>query len=286
MGEDVHPLASWDRRFEQNLLTDQVRSGALAVHGLLPSEAGSATPWIGPFDGPVRRSYLDQPITYLHEPVYSLTPLGQLVRESHRKRLRIERLTARWHLSFRSARSKAVNEQRFPDVVQRYRQHFDQREFPSQPDEFLRSLTAAVLRTRPDLPAEDVRARATMFLAGLVRQHHFALLLQEHFDLVIWDDRLDREYGLDLVLVHESMAYGLALSMSGYRSRAWQERKQYRHPTPDVLPICRIEAPLQDFRPGQLWLHGDGDLRRVSTFIASSKLHRRRGTRPLLADAR
>jgi|SRR4051794_20813318 len=249
---------------------------ALAVRGPFPSEASSATPWIGRFDEPVRRSYLDQPIAYLHEPVVFPTPLGRLVSESHRKRLRIEQVTAHWHLSFRSARSKQVNDQRFPDVVQLYRQQFEQREFPSQPDEFLRSLTTEVLRRRPDLPREDVRARATMFLAGLVRQHHFALLLQEHFDLVIWSEKLDREHGLDLVLIHEGRAFGLALSVSGYRSRAWQERKRYRHPPPETLPICQIDAPIGDFRGGRLWLHGADDLRKVHAFVSSGMHARRR----------
>lgn len=228
-----------------------------------PSTGRPSLPWIGPFDGPVRRSYLDQPVG-------PATALGKLVSESHRKRLRIEQVTARWHLSFRSARSKQVNEHKFPDVVRSYRQHFDQRVFPSQPDEFLRSLTAEVLRERPDLPREDVWARATMFLVGLVRQHHFALLLQEHFDLVIWSEQLDREHGVDLVLIHEGMTYGLALSVSGYRSRAWQERKQYRHPPPETLPLCRIDAPIGDFRGGTLWLHGDDDLRTVREFVSSN----------------
>lgn len=228
----------------------------------------SAPPWIGPFEGPVRRSYLDQPVG-------AATVRGKLVSESHRKRLRIEQVTAHWHLSFRSARSKQVNEHKFPDVVQRYRQHFDGHVFPSQPDEFLRSLTAEVLRRRPDLPREDVRARATMFLAGLVRQHHFALLLQEHLDLVIWSEKLDREYGVDLVVIHEGRAFGLALSVSGYRSQAWQERKRYRHPPPESLPICRIDAPIGDFRGGKLWLHGDDDLRTVSEFVRSGMRERR-----------
>jgi hypothetical protein len=230
MDEDAHALASLNQRFDQDRRTDQASSVVPGALGLPLSRVGVLPPWIGRFDGPVRRSYLD-------EPVGALTARGRLVSESHRKRLRIEQVTAHWHLSFRSARSKQVNEHRFPDVVQRYRQHFDQREFPSQPDDFLQSLTTEVLRQRPDLPREDVRARATMFLAGLVRQHHFALLLQEHFDLVIWSDKLDREYGVDLVLIHDRLAYGLALSVSGYRSRVWQERKQYRHPPPEALPL-------------------------------------------------
>lgn len=225
-------------------------------------EYRSASPWIGPFDGPVRRSYLDQPVG-------AATARGKLVSESHRKRLRIEQVTARWHLSYRSARSKQVNEHQFPDVVQRYRQHFDGRTFPSQPDAFLRSLTTEVLRSRPDLPREDVRARATMFLASLVRQHHFSLLLQEHLDLVIWNDQLDREYGVDLLVIHEGRTFGLALSVSGYRSRAWQERKRYRHPPPESLPICQIDAPIGEFRGGKLWLHGDDDLRKVSELVRS-----------------
>jgi hypothetical protein len=248
---------------------------ALAVRGPFPSEAGPATPWIGRFDEPVRRSYLDQPIAYLHEPVVFPTPLGRLVSESHRKRLRIEQATARWHLSFRRARSKQVNDHRFPDVVPRYRRHFEQREFPSQPDEFLRSLTTDVLRERPDFPREDVRARATMFLAGLVRQHHFMLFLQEHFDLVIWNDRLDQQHGIDLLLIQEGRTFGLALSVSGYRSQAWQERKRYRHPPPETLPICQIDAPIGDFRGGKLWLHGGGDLRKVHEFVRSG-IHARR----------
>src|SRR4051794_14127221 len=107
---------------------------ALAVRGPFPSEAGSATPWIGRFDEPVRRSYLDQPIAYLHEPVVFPTPLGRLVSESHRKRLRIEQVTARWQLSYRSNRNKRVDELRFPNAVRLYFAHFVQVEFPAQPD--------------------------------------------------------------------------------------------------------------------------------------------------------
>jgi hypothetical protein len=249
----------------------------------MDEDAPSLAPWIGRFDAPVRRNYLDQPVV-LAEPVVTPTALGRLVSESHRTRVRIEQVTARWHLSYRRARSRAVNDHRFPDVVRLYRQHFDQREFPSQPDEFLRSVTTEVLRKRPDLPREDVRARATMFLAGLVRQHHFALLLQERFDLVIWDDRLDREYGVDLLLVHECKAFGLALSVSGHRSHAWQERKRYRHPPPETLTICHIDAPLGDFQAGKLWLHGDEDVRRVRDSIAASGRVRSAG-RPTAAWA-
>lgn len=279
MDMHTHAFSSLDQLFDRDRQTDHPSSVASDSIGRSLRGDGGAPPWIGRFDGPVRRSYLD-------EPVGALTARGRLVSESRRKRRRIEQVTAHWHLSFRSARSKQVNDQKFPDVVQLYRQYFDQREFPSQPDEFLQSLTRAVLRKRPDLPREDVRARATMFLAGLVRQHHFALLLQEHFDLVIWSDKLDREHGLDLVLVHAGMAYGLALSVSGYRSRAWQERKQYRHPPPETLPLCRIDAPISDFRGGKLWLHGDDDLHKVSAFVNSSQLHARRGASPFQADAR
>jgi hypothetical protein len=244
----------------------------------MDEDAPSLVPWIGRFDAPVRRSYLDQPVV-LAEPVVFPTALGRLVSEAHRKRLRIEQVTARWHLSYRRARSRAVNDHRFPDVVQMYRQHFEQREFPSQPDEFLRSVTTEVLRKRPDLPREDVRARATMFLASLVRQHHFALLLQEHFDRVTWDDTLDQQHGIDLMLVDQGKEAGIALSVSGHRSQAWQERKQYRHPPPETLPICRIDAPLGDFQSGKLWLHGDADVRRVRDFVSASppvRLHDRR----------
>jgi hypothetical protein len=268
MDEDAHFLAPLDQRFDRDRLTDRASSVGQDLNRPLLREAGWLPPSIGPFDGPVRRSYLDQPVG-------APTALGRLVSEAHRKRLHIERVTARWHLSFRSARSKQVNDQKFPDVVQLYRQHFEQHEFPSQPDEFLRSLTTAVLRKRPDLPREDVRARATMFLAGLVRQHHFALLLQEHFDLVIWDDKLDREHGVDLVLIHEGKVFGLALSVSGYKSQVWQERKRYRHPPLETLPICQIDAPIGNFRDGKLWLHGDDDLRKVHEFVRSS-MHVRR----------
>jgi len=275
MDEDVHSLASWDQHVDLDWLTDQARSGALAVDGLLPSEAGSATPWIGHFERPVRRCYLDQPITYLHEPVFSLTPLGRLVSESHRKRLRIEQVTANWPLSYRSNRDKRVDDLQFPNVVRLYFAHCVQAEFPAQPEEFLRVLTSDILRRHGDLPRDSVHARAVMFLAGLVRQHHFALLLREHCCSVIWNERLDREYGVDLLLVHEGREYGLALSVSGERSQAWQERKRYRHPPPDILPICRIEAPLQDFRQGELWLHGDNDLRKVYSFVRSESRARR-----------
>jgi hypothetical protein len=262
MESDFLSPASWDGPFEHDWPTGQ--SGAAARHAAtrIHRDVHGEPPWIGPFDGPVRRSYLDQPVG-------AATARGKLVSESHRKRLRIEQVTARWHLSFRSARSKQVNEQKFPDVVRRYLLHFDGREFPSQPDEFLRSLTAEVLRRRPDLPREDVRARATMFLASLVRQHHFALLLQEQFDLVLWNEKLDREYGVDLLVIHGGKAFGLALSVSGYRSRAWQERKRYRHPPPESLPICQIDAPIEQFRGGRLWLHGDDDLRTVIEFVRS-----------------
>src|SRR3954451_24229418 len=156
MDEDVHflvPLNQRSRQDRQDRRTAQASSVAQGADGQPLRGAGGATPWIGRFDGPVRRSYLD-------EPVGAATARGKLVSESHRKRLRIEQVTAHWHLSFRSARSKQVNEHKFPDVVQLYRQHFHRREFPSQPDKFLRSLTAEVLRTRPDLPREDFRARA------------------------------------------------------------------------------------------------------------------------------
>ena len=271
MDEEAHAIAPSNQQIDRSRRMDQANSVAQGPDRLRLPRSGGA-PWIGRFDRPLRRSYLD-------EPVGAPTPLGRLVSEAHRTRLRIEQVTTNWHLSFRSARSKQVNDHRFPDVVQRYRQHFERREFQSEPDEFLRSLTTEVLRQQPDLPREDVRARATMFLAGLVRQHHFALLLQEHFDLVIWSDKLDREHGVDLLVIHEGMAYGLALSVSGYSSRAWQERKQYRHPPPETLPLCRIDAPISDFRSGKLWLHGADDLRKVRAFIESSQHRGRRATR-------
>ena len=113
----------------------------------------------------------------------------------------------------------------------------------------------------------DVIARAFRAYPALVRQHHFFLVLKEHFPVVVRSEELDFN-GVDLLVVEHGRAYGIALSVPTNRACSWQKVKQIRHPgCPEHLPVLYLYASSEEYPVGQFWLHHPEQWKQVRAWI-------------------
>ncbi len=111
----------------------------------------------------------------------------------------------------------------------------------------------AALMDQGNNPA--VVARASRAYPALVRQHHFYLMLREHYPIVVRSEELDLN-GVDLLIVEQGRAYGIALSVETEAAHSWQRVKQRRHPeSPERLPVLYLYAKRSEYRIGNFWLH-------------------------------
>ncbi len=120
---------------------------------------------------------------------------------------------------------------------------------------------------------QDVIARASRAYPALVRQHHFCLVLKEHFPIVIRSEELDLN-GVDLLVVDGRRAYGIALSVETEAAHSWQETKQHRHPdSPDHLPVLYLYARRGEYTVGRFWLHHLEQWKEVRIWIDDLRFH-------------
>jgi hypothetical protein len=136
-----------------------------------------------------------------------------------------------------------------------------------------------------------VRARAYKAWAAFVRQHHFELVLREHFPLVLRAQALDLE-GFDFVLIEQGSAYALALSVQTASAQEWATVKRRRHPLPAGLPLRELYLDQDDClllptQPRSLALHRPEQIQEVEDWIVAVQHERRAelllpdGTRPV-----
>lgn len=113
----------------------------------------------------------------------------------------------------------------------------------------------------------DVIARSFRAYPALVRQHHFFLVLKEHFPFVVRSEELDL-HGVDLLVIESGCAYGIALSVATTSAHHWQAVKQVRHPdSPEHLPVLYLYAHSNEYKIGGFWLHHPDRWREVRDWI-------------------
>lgn len=164
-------------------------------------------------------------------------------------------------LAFPPRRSERWENAAFPNMAAIYLSLARATVVPEQ-DTFAQAIAA--LMDQGDNP--DVLARACRAYPALVRQHHFALVLKEHFPLVVRSEELDL-HGVDILVVENGRAYGVALSVQTDAAHAWQAVKQRRHPDPHGLPVLYLYARSDGYRIGRFWLHPPEQVAEVRTFI-------------------
>ena len=120
-----------------------------------------------------------------------------------------------------------------------------------------------------------VVARASRTYPSLVRQHHFLLVLREHFDLVVWDEDTD-QCGVDLLVIDQAEAYGVALSTQTANARFWHGVKQERHMRPPI-PTLDLWAEPNRYRVGPFWLHHPEQVEEVTAFVEHTRARKAAG---------
>ena len=183
-------------------------------------------------------------------------------------RLEMEERLATLSLMFPPQRSATWEWAQFPNMAAIYWNLARSMIVPEQ-DVFVGAI--ASLMDQGDNPA--VLARAGRAYPALVRQHHFALVLKEHYPLVIRSEELDL-HGVDLLVVKDGLAFGIALSVQTSAAHRWQEVKQRRHPDPPGLPVLYLYADATGHRIGEFWLHHPDQVTEVETFINQQKSKR------------
>jgi hypothetical protein len=201
--------------------------------------------------------------------IANVVAASPLAVDARATRVTIQKVVQSWPISFVRPSDRRVDDVQFPNVVRLYLNTFVAVAFPSSPDKFIQTLVQQVSEAHPDLSVSDIRNRSLRFLCSLVRQHHFSCLLQESFDLVIWSERLDRLYGVDLLIIQDARAIGIRMGTSGESAERWTPIKTRRQVSQfKNLPTVTIEARRSSFVPGKLWLHQGDDVDRVRDFLA------------------
>jgi hypothetical protein len=142
-------------------------------------------------------------------------------------------------LDFPDERDPAVESAQFPDMVGIYRRLTNGHIPPSQG-----TFADEVARHVRGFPRRPVFARACRAYPSFVRQHHAALVLKEHFPVVVWDQWLDQR----------GLAAGIDLSTDTATAHGWHAVKSGRHEKPPI-PVLEVFADSHEYRIGQFWLH-------------------------------
>jgi hypothetical protein len=117
-----------------------------------------------------------------------------------------------------------------------------------------------------------LKARAFRAYPSLVRDIHFGATIRDngYFDDVFYNEVLDVEYGIDLVVFEKQKILGLNLFTNTKNANIAREKKQYR-PKKQINLIC-FEVPI-DFRGsktcGDFFLYSDRETLKIKDTIAS-----------------
>jgi hypothetical protein len=149
---------------------------------------------------------------------------------------------------------------RFPSMIKTYRRLTSDEGIPPMQAHFAEQIAGLV----PSVPHDAAIARACRAYPAFVRQDHFALVLREHFDLVVSDAALMDLEGIDILVVQNGRAVGVGLSSDTRSSHAWAVTKGFRHRrTP--IPVLDLYATDQ-YRVGAFWLHDPAQAEDVEAF--------------------
>lgn len=158
----------------------------------------------------------------------------------------------------------AIEEWEFPPMVRLYKHLASERRWlPPRQDVFAQAVAERVFVDHPDAPLYTVLARANRTYISLVVQHHAHAVLSESYRFVVWDDVLDMQYNVDLLVVtDDGMVVGLKLSAPTSRSRRFVQRKDDQGPS---LPFetRRLVVVREQYTAGKFWLYRPDDLRQA-----------------------
>jgi hypothetical protein len=180
-------------------------------------------------------------------------------------RRQVEEALASLPLEFPPNRSSQWEWTQFPNMAAIY---WNLVRTQGVPEQLVFARAVAALMDQGDNDA--VIARACRAYPALVRQHHFSLVLKEHFPLVVRSEELDL-HGVDLLVVQDGRAYGIALSVETTAAHEWQRVKQQRHPDPPGLPVLYLYARPDQYRIGRFWLHPPEQVEEVRAFIRRTR---------------
>ena len=115
-----------------------------------------------------------------------------------------------------------------------------------------------------------LKARAFRAYTSLIRDVHFGTLLRDdsYFDGVFYNETLDTEYGIDLVVSKQQKLIGLNLFTNTRNANIAREKKQYRPKKP--TDITCFEMPI-DFNGskecGDFFLYSEREIEKVKSIM-------------------
>jgi hypothetical protein len=101
-----------------------------------------------------------------------------------------------------------------------------------------------ILTSLSEAQSKGLQARVYRTYPSLVRDLHFALLLRDShkFDEVIYNIKLDVQYGIDLIVLHKQKIFAVNLFTDTKRAANARKYKANRHP--DITDIINIDLPV------------------------------------------
>ena len=120
---------------------------------------------------------------------------------------------------------------------------------------------------------EGLKARIYRTYPSLVRDIHFALFLKSKIKRgqVIYNQRLDVEEGIDLIIEHGGRYYAVNLYTDTKRAYAGRDRKNYRHTK--YSNVNYLELPVE-FRGsksiGNFFLYAEREMKKLNQLFKSN----------------
>lgn len=111
-----------------------------------------------------------------------------------------------------------------------------------------------------------IKARLFRTYPSLVRDIHFAKYLSEHFtnSTIIYNQKLDIEEGIDLMVINNNKNYAINLFTETTRAYQGRQKKTFRHT--DFSNVTYIEVPV-DFKGsvecGNFFLYGEREKEQI-----------------------
>lgn len=119
--------------------------------------------------------------------------------------------------------SKEVENKSLPSMLSIFRNLIEDGVPPTQ-EEFIN----AFKKQNPDLKMRGIISRLKRAYLSFTREYHLGFLLKQHFDDVVYDEKLDIA-GVDYVITYKNIKFNIHAFVDTNNGRYWRNIKNKRH---------------------------------------------------------